>query len=44
MRVDDISGNLAEEVGTLATRRADGTVNILVKDYADGTTSVKASP
>ena len=44
MRIDDISGNLAEEVGTLAKERDDGTVNILVKDYADGTTTVKATP
>ena len=44
MRVDDISGNLAEEVGTLATKRDNGNINVLVKDYADGTTTVKVVP
>lgn len=42
--VGDISGNLAEEVGTLAKNRDNGNVNILVKDYADGTTTVKVVP
>jgi hypothetical protein len=44
MRVDDISGNLAEEVGTLAKNRDNGNINVLVKDYADGTTTVKVVP
>jgi hypothetical protein len=42
--VGDISGNLAEEVGTLAKRRADGRVTVQSKDFADGTVSLRFSP
>ena len=42
--VDDISGNLREEVGVLAEKKTDGTIAIQLKDYADRTTTATIFP
>ena len=40
----DISGNLIEEVGTLAKKRADGNITIQLKDFSDRTTTATIFP
>jgi uncharacterized delta-60 repeat protein len=42
--VDDISGNLREEIGVLAEKRTDGKVAIQLKDIADRTTTATIFP